>query len=169
MSTENRVSDDVFGDNKPSTDIAIATKGMDIVRSLCLLQRSLDGVPVCNIMTGKGVPSHVLYRLSMPCADKTNECVGRTIDLVGFSVTPRQRDDKEKGEIESYLQIALLLSDGSVIGSGSKGILDSLIGLSYYHGPGPWMPPLRCIVRGHKVGKPSPLLYLEWIGPQDGE
>lgn len=95
-----------------------------------------------------------------------SDVINLEMDLAAAICHPVETVDEETGEVGVWPRTVLVLADGTLVAFGSRGIVKSLQLLSRFCGRGPWLPPLKVILRQQTLGEKKRWLYLERVAPK---
>lgn len=98
---------------------------------------------------------------------KLDGVINTTLSITDLVTRDMEGKPDEHGEVDDYMSITLICSDGKCYFTGARGIRQSLFLASLRRGKPPWNPPLQCIVRQKTFnlnnGQPGRTYYLEFL------
>lgn len=138
-------------DDDLQTNMSLVPEGGSL--SGLFVRASVDGMPVtasCYPLKSRERISLELVSLS-PGDSQPEELIDRLLLLCGWFARVVDSVNEKTGEPERYVQLTLVLSDGTTVKFGSKGVVASLDVLCSHFGIGPWNPPLRVTLHASKA------------------
>lgn len=97
--------------------------------------------------------------------ESVKEWLNRDIQIVGFTMKASEPKVLPNGELTVFPIVGIILENGDVLHTCSKGILEGLTMAGKKYRTCPWNPPLAATVKSRNWGEQQQVYYLKFLTP----
>lgn len=96
---------------------------------------------------------------------RTRDVVGQELPLIGYVAHTVEIVNKQTGEVSTLMRVVMILADGRLISTMSKGVVRTLGYLSKVNPTKKWTPPLMVKIESHPLPEGQSYCTLKQILP----